>query len=615
MKSKLTQIYLPRVFTALFIVLFAIFMHFSFNQNTHEKWLSHTDSYSKTSEIAFTNWVNEESKNIEGLASKPELSEFMSEPTKEPSINGIKILLKQFSYITGLKNIYTFSALNTENPVTSIESAMPIPKDIQEALKKVAAQEKEHLFLITHIGNSPYFIIGQIVTTDLGTATGYAFYLTPAEPLLSSLQEKVFSLAHSKDMHFQIHQYLNEEHLSTLSFEDSVIHTHKFDTLYNSPLHDDLVSKPGIFAIKGHGSTLLKTTKSKNMNHIAFSAFISESALSVYSKTSKIVTWAIAIILSIAIIFWPGKGPIEYITDLIVNQQSQRTKTLGSESRGSNAPASKKSAKKLQPTQKSPPPPSKGSPDEKASEYLVAYNIRTALQDQRFTLLYQPIVDTKTNLPIMYEVFSRIIDENGAVITPDIFMPVAHKENIVHLIDQGAIHTVFDKHLKLSTQGLPVPLSVNLSGDTFESIAFLESFMKKITGKNEALSKKIVFELNSKEIIEDKHVMKFIRECHAMGVRFAFDYFGGGANTIKAAKALKLDFVKVNAFHFPITDKEKLKELIIIAKTAKEVGIPIIAERVEDPHFIAFCQKVGITLIQGFGIAKPSANPTYRPAA
>ena len=100
-----------------------------------------------------------------------------------------------------------------------------------------------------------------------------------------------------------------------------------------------------------------------------------------------------------------------------------------------------------------------------------------------------------------------------------------------------------------------------------------------------------------------------------MVVLFAFDYFGGGANTIKAAKALKLDFVKVNAFHFPITDKEKLKELIIIAKTAKEVGIPIIAERVEDPHFIAFCQKVGITLIQGFGIAKPSANPTYRPAA
>ncbi len=608
MKSKLIQVYLPRVFTALIFMVFASFLHFSFNQNTHVKWLEHTTSYSKAGELAFNKWIREQAKEIDGLAQKPELSQYMSEPDNPGSINGIKVLLKQFSYITGIKNLYTYSLLSKSQPFIPVDSAMPLPEETQEILKKIAAQEKEHLFLITNIGTSPYFVIGQVVATELGTATGYTFFLTPAGLVLDSLKKDVFNLAHSKDMFFQVHQHHGGQHLATFSFEGDVIHGHSFNSIFNSPLNEDFLENPGTFEIGEHGTVLLKTSQPNEFDHIAYSAFVAEEALAGYSKFAKMLTWSIATLLSLIIILWPGKGPIEVVKEKFLDQGIVKTKKLGAESRGSYTPTASDAQKPQRGPEKAPK-------DLKDKEHVIAYSIRTAMKEQRFALLYQPIVDVKTGSPIMYEVFSRIIDENGNVITPDIFMPVAHKENIVHLIDQGAIHTVFDKHLKLSAQGLPVPLSVNLSGDTFENIAFLESFMKKITGKNAALSKKIVFELNSREIIEDKNVMKFIRECHSMGVRFAFDYFGGGANTIKAAKALKLDFVKVNAFHFPITDKEKLKELIIIAQTAKEVGIPLIAERVEDQQFIALCKKIGIELVQGFGIAKPSASPTYKPAA
>lgn len=615
MNNPLVQRYLPRVLTAFLIVLFASFLHFSFNQNAQNAWYKYTTSYVNAADLAFTAWAEEQAKELDSLTEKKELSGYLTQPKDEASLNSIKVLLKQFSYITGIKNLYIYAVTEEGVPLIQNTDATPLAPDFTNTLADITKSEPEKFLFFTGLGDTPYFVIGEMLATELGSPAGYAFYLMPAEAALKSLGVRVFGLARSSHMHFQIHQKQEGLPLTTLSFEKDGIKNYTFPTHEVSPLRADLMRAAGHFKLTGAGTVIMKSRDASHMPHLAFSSFIAKQDILASNTASKVIIWVIAALLSIAIIAWPGEGPIEMLRAQFFGKSKQVSKKLGKDSRTEQSQPQLRTGEGLKLNTEIVDESKRESKDIKKQKHVVAYNIKTALKEGRFALLYQPIVDTNTNMPIMYEVFSRIIDANDNVLTPDIFMPIALKENLVHFIDQGAINTVFDRHLKSSAQQINVPLSVNLSGDTFENIAFLEDFMKKITGKNAHLSEKIVFELNSREIIEDKNVMKFIRECHSMGVRFAFDYFGGGASTIKAAKALKLDFVKVNAFHFPITDKEKLKELIIIAKTAEKVGVPLIAERVEDPHFIAICKKIGITRVQGFGIAKPSANPTYKPEA
>lgn len=65
--------------------------------------------------------------------------------------------------------------------------------------------------------------------------------------------------------------------------------------------------------------------------------------------------------------------------------------------------------------------------------------IQEALEDGRFTLLAQPIVDYGTGQVTQHEVLLRMIDEQGEVIAPATFLYVAERLDLIHEIDAWMI--------------------------------------------------------------------------------------------------------------------------------------------------------------------------------
>lgn len=257
-----------------------------------------------------------------------------------------------------------------------------------------------------------------------------------------------------------------------------------------------------------------------------------------------------------------------------------------------------------------PPPPKK---NDQLPTDIVRKLVLTAVSENRTGLVYQPLYASENGDPQFVEVLLRIFDHRGEAISPGVFIPIAEKENMMADLDAHVVETVMKKHVQGANQ-LPIPLALNISGNTFAGLKFLESLMSQIA-QGTLDPSRVVFELQAKEIVGDKKAMDFIKDCQNMGFRFAIDYFGGEAVALKAAKALGFTYVKVNAQKFAgyKNSVEIQKQLVRLSLTAKQLALPLVLEKVENSAMAKFAVKVGFPLLQGYVLSPPKAEISLRP--
>ncbi|MDD9911893.1 MAG: EAL domain-containing protein [Alphaproteobacteria bacterium] len=240
----------------------------------------------------------------------------------------------------------------------------------------------------------------------------------------------------------------------------------------------------------------------------------------------------------------------------------------------------------------------------KSPERKLADIIEKSLNEKRTRLLFQPVFDVYTREAVMCEVFLRIEDDEGNIITPDKFIPIAQRYKLLPKIDAHVVTRVIEEYL--APNNTDVPLAINLGGGTFESIAFLQTMMSRI---EKEWSDKLILELRSQEIIRDAKAMDFVHKCRELGCRFSIDYFGGGPAMLSGAKRMNFNFLKLDCLSFQTPEAKK--ELIRLGRAAQEYDLTLILERVETEADVILAQKIGIPQAQGYFLAIPSENLEY----
>ena len=234
--------------------------------------------------------------------------------------------------------------------------------------------------------------------------------------------------------------------------------------------------------------------------------------------------------------------------------------------------------------------------------------ISDCLEDERIRLYFQPIVETSSNKKVMYETLLRVVDPEGTILMPGDVIPVAIKRGFIQQIDDTVIVASIRRHMEIFTQGKRAMLSINLSYGAFSSMKFMEVFMEGMS-KGQIRPEYLNFELASREIIEDQKAMGFIKEMRDMGCKFSVDYFGGGVKTVEAAAQLKFDYMKVDCLKFRgIADgnAKEIAEFREIMIRGQQLGIKMIAEKIEDKPVWWLCKRLNVPYMQGFYLAEPT---------
>jgi len=227
--------------------------------------------------------------------------------------------------------------------------------------------------------------------------------------------------------------------------------------------------------------------------------------------------------------------------------------------------------------------------------------LKDGLFDGHFKAFFQPIVKSDTKSIYKYEALIRYIEDDGEVIPPFKFLPIAKKAKLSSKILKLMLHECINFiKIKHST------VAVNISFEDIRNKDTLE-YIVKLLEEHEEISKFLHFELLETEEIEDfELVRKFIDTVHLYGCKVGVDDFGAGYSNFNMLEALKVDFVKIDGSLIRSVDTDINQEIIVdtIASYAKRTGVETVAEFVSKETIYDKIKFLGIDYAQGWYFGK-----------
>jgi multidomain signaling protein FimX len=230
-------------------------------------------------------------------------------------------------------------------------------------------------------------------------------------------------------------------------------------------------------------------------------------------------------------------------------------------------------------------------------------HIKSALMENRFRLVQQPVASLQGEDPNMFDVLIRMLDHQGKEVLPAEFMAAAERNDLLKNIDRWVVGA----SLSFAAQRKPGCLFVRLSKDSVLDQGFSE-WLKTQLATGAHVPARICFQIT--ESIAEQYMnasMKQLGDLKKMGFRIALERFGSGRDSGKLLSAVPLDFIKIDgALVQDLSGNFETQGVVKkLVEQAMKLKIETIAERVEDANTMAVLWQLGVQFIQGYFVNAP----------
>ena len=230
-------------------------------------------------------------------------------------------------------------------------------------------------------------------------------------------------------------------------------------------------------------------------------------------------------------------------------------------------------------------------------------HIKSALMENRFRLVQQPIASLLGEDKGMFDVLVRMLDEQGNEVLPAEFIAAAERNDLMKNIDRWVVGASmsFAANRKASC------IFVRLSKDTVldkSVLAWLETQLKSLKIEPKRLCMQVTEELANQYVRQTKDLAESLRK---LGFRFALEHFGTGRDPLKLLNDIEMNFIKVDGSLMQGLSTNQIQQQRVkgLVEAAKRKGIETVAERVEDANTMAVLWQLGIEFIQGYFVNAP----------
>ncbi|KAA3642331.1 MAG: EAL domain-containing protein [Chloroflexi bacterium] len=233
--------------------------------------------------------------------------------------------------------------------------------------------------------------------------------------------------------------------------------------------------------------------------------------------------------------------------------------------------------------------------------------LRNALERQEFVIHYQPQIDARTGKANGVEALLRWQHPERGILMANDFIALAEETGLIVPIGEWVLETACQQMKHWQNEGLQVSrLAVNLSEREIKRTDLgktIEAILKNTGLEPDALE----LELTENILFQDMpKVLTLLLDLKGLGVRLALDDFGTGYSTLGQLAHFPLDTLKIDQ-HFASHLMSSNNDAAIvdgIITIAKNLGVAVIAEGVEDHRQLASYQSKGCHHIQGWVFSK-----------
>jgi diguanylate cyclase (GGDEF)-like protein/PAS domain S-box-containing protein len=240
-----------------------------------------------------------------------------------------------------------------------------------------------------------------------------------------------------------------------------------------------------------------------------------------------------------------------------------------------------------------------------------ATRVRDMLEQDRFQLVYQPIIAAHGGEVLDYEVLVRMVCDDGQLILPGGFMPAAERFGLIHGVDRWIVRRAIVQLAELQQHGLNTCFSINLSGKAFEDSALLPLIrdLLESTGLDPS---RVTFEITETAAIANLSAAEeFIIALKDLGCQFALDDFGSGFSSFAYLKHLPVDKLKIDGAFVKGMAHSAVDQAMVesMNQVAHALGKLTVAECVENAETLQILEEMGVDRAQGYFIGLPQALP------
>lgn len=231
--------------------------------------------------------------------------------------------------------------------------------------------------------------------------------------------------------------------------------------------------------------------------------------------------------------------------------------------------------------------------------------LRSALANDEFELLYQPVVDLASNHVVGVEGLLRWRHPVSGMIEPEEFIPVAEESGLIVPIGEWVIRQACADAARWPAN---VRVALNLSPVQFRSPALALTIVNALVEAGIAPCR-LELEITEEVLLQhNSENLAILEELRNMGVRIAMDDFGTGYSSLNYLRRFPIDKVKidrsfVNDLTEGSTGSRAIVEAVVRLATALEVSTT--AEGVETQEQLELVRAAGCTEYQGYLFCAP----------
>ena len=239
--------------------------------------------------------------------------------------------------------------------------------------------------------------------------------------------------------------------------------------------------------------------------------------------------------------------------------------------------------------------------------YLTERDVRNALANDSFELLYQPQFSIKDHKVVGFESLLRLRGKDGKFVNTQEFINIAEKSGLIYEIDLWVMKNVLLQTADYVKNRPDVDISVNVSGKHITLPGFTEYIIMCLDLAN-FNPNNLKIEITESSYIKDfDESIKVMDKLKSIGIKIALDDFGTGYSSLSYLARLPSDLLKIDKSFIDDMeiDRGKCNFVDVIIRLGHIMNNKVIAEGVENTEQLALLSFLGCDYIQGYVWGKP----------
>jgi diguanylate cyclase (GGDEF)-like protein/PAS domain S-box-containing protein len=239
--------------------------------------------------------------------------------------------------------------------------------------------------------------------------------------------------------------------------------------------------------------------------------------------------------------------------------------------------------------------------------------LRDALDNSRFVLHYQPVINLQGDSGAMYEALLRLDGGDGELIMPGNFLHIAEEHGLLGEIDRYVVGRAIAVIGQRMQERRPTTLLVKVSQAALDDPS-LPGFIGQQLKAHGVPGEYLVLELSEAKVFTHlKAAQDFADAIGRYDCRLALEQFGVGLDSFQLLAHLQPHMLKIDRSFVEDLPKneENQKRIREITTRARELGIRTIAEFVQDAASMAILFSAGVDYVEGHFLAAAGPEMNY----